>query len=182
MTYEEIFISAPQNSLARIHTPLGDMVALADDRGLHMLQFLDYPRLADLVSQIIPRLKGHTISSNILRTTEKELQEYFRGERKIFSIRFVLNGTEFQKKAWDSLQKIPYGDVISYQQEALLLGQASACRAIGNANGKNPIVVMIPCHRVAAKGFSQNPSDKYLGGYSCGLDRKKHLLALEGVF
>ncbi|MHB1686721.1 MAG: methylated-DNA--[protein]-cysteine S-methyltransferase [Ignavibacteriaceae bacterium] len=103
----------------------------------------------------------------------KELTEYFNRERKKFSVPLEIQGTEFQRKVWQQLMKIPYGKTISYLKLAENLGDAKAVRAVGKANGSNPISIIIPCHRVI--NF-----DGKLGGYSGGLDVKEKLLALEG--
>ena len=102
------------------------------------------------------------------------LCEYFEGSRKTFD-ELPLNpvGTEFQKKAWNALLKIPYGETRSYEEQAMLIGNAKAYRAVGNANSKNPISIIIPCHRVIGK-------NKKLVGYGGGLDVKRFLLELEG--
>jgi methylated-DNA-[protein]-cysteine S-methyltransferase len=103
-----------------------------------------------------------------------QLQEYFAGKRIEFTVEFDLAGTEFQKKVWQELYKIPFGQVISYKELAQRIGQPTASRAVGTANGKNPISIIIPCHRVIA-------ADRTLGGYGWGLDVKQQLLGLEKV-
>jgi O-6-methylguanine DNA methyltransferase len=113
--------------------------------------------------------------SPLLLRLEKEVLEYFRGERKEFTIPLSPSGTTFQKEVWDTLLSIPYGTTVSYKTEAKIFGNPKAIRAVANANGKNPISILIPCHRVIA-------SDGSLGGYSGGLDKKKFLLFLESDF
>ena len=108
----------------------------------------------------------------ILSLAARELDVYFSGRLKKFSVPLDLTGTDFQLKAWNALAKIPYGRTFSYSDQAKLLGSESAVRAVGSANGKNPICIIIPCHRVIAK-------DGSLGGYSGGLEIKKFLLELE---
>ena len=101
------------------------------------------------------------------------LREYFDGKRKLFDgLPISFEGTEFQKKAWNALLEIPYGETRSYKEQAEAIGNAKACRAVGAANGKNPISIIVPCHRVVG-------SDKSLVGYGGGLDVKKALLDLE---
>ena len=103
----------------------------------------------------------------------QQLKEYFEGRRKSFSLPVKPSGTEFQKKIWQTLTAIPYGEAISYGQVSELAGNANACRAVGNAVGKNPVLILIPCHRVkAANG---------LGGFSAGIENKKILVALEKI-
>ena len=103
------------------------------------------------------------------------LNEYFDGKRKTFDgLPLRPEGTEFQKKAWDALLTIPYGETRSYKEQAETIGNVKACRAVGSANGKNPISIIIPCHRVIG-------SDRSLVGYGGGLEMKEALLELEGV-
>ena len=110
----------------------------------------------------------------ILIETKKQLGQYFAGKRTSFDVALDLVGTEFQVKAWRALCRIPFGKTISYGQQAANIKKPKAFRAVGSANGKNPIPIIVPCHRVVA-------SDGSLGGYSLGLKMKKQLLALEGV-
>lgn len=101
-----------------------------------------------------------------------QLDEYFSGKRKQFSLPLNPNGTEFQKKVWSELTKIPYGETISYGELAKKIGNKNAQRAVGGANNKNPIMIFIPCHRVIGKNGS-------LTGYAAGLDVKQKLLEIE---
>lgn len=103
-----------------------------------------------------------------------QLNEYFNGERRTFDLEYAPKGTEFQKRVWSCLQKIPYGRTVSYRELAEMTGSPNAQRAVGNANGKNPVAIFIPCHRVIR-------SDGTIGGYSCGIDIKEKLLELEGI-
>lgn len=115
------------------------------------------------------------IEHPIIRHAATELSEYFKGERKVFTVPIDLkSGTEFQKKAWDELCLIPYGKTISYGEQARKLGNPKATRAVGGANGKNPIPIIIPCHRVIS-------SVGKLHGFSGGIGLKKRLLKIEGV-
>lgn len=104
----------------------------------------------------------------------RELREYFSGTRRSFSVALHLEGTAFQQRAWAAMRKIPYGATISYATQAKKIGQPRATRAVGTANGANPIPIIVPCHRVIA-------SDGSLGGYALGLAMKQRLLALEGA-
>ena len=118
-------------------------------------------------------LGENTLSECIAKQTIKELDEYFSGTRQVFDVPLELShGTEFQIKVWQTLCQIPYGQTISYKELADRVGQPSAYRACANANGKNLISLIVPCHRVIA-------SDGTLGGYTGGLKIKKTLLALE---
>jgi methylated-DNA-[protein]-cysteine S-methyltransferase len=101
-----------------------------------------------------------------------QLSEYFEGKRKTFELELAPEGTDFQKAVWDELTRVPYGSTLSYGELARRIGRADAVRAVGAANGANPIPIVIPCHRVVGSNGS-------LTGYGGGLDRKKWLLALE---
>lgn len=103
-----------------------------------------------------------------------QLKEYFNCERKIFDIPLDIRGSEFQKRVWNELQKIPYGKTASYKYIAEKLGDVKTIRAIGKANGANPLPIVIPCHRIIN-------SDGTLGGYTGGLTIKRKLLKLEGI-
>jgi O-6-methylguanine DNA methyltransferase len=110
----------------------------------------------------------------IIRETCRQLDEYFAGKRREFHLPLSPQGTDFQQKVWKQLQTIPYGQTISYAQLAQAVDKPKACRAAGSANGKNPISIIIPCHRVIA-------SDGSLGGYASGVQAKKQLLDLEAA-
>ena len=111
----------------------------------------------------------------ILLETEKQLRQYFVGERQIFNIPLKPIGTNFQLSVWHELQEIPYGETISYQQLAERVGDKKKSRAVGNANGKNPIPIIVPCHRVIRKNGD-------LGGFGGGIKIKRKLLDLEQKF
>jgi methylated-DNA-[protein]-cysteine S-methyltransferase len=108
----------------------------------------------------------------LLKKTSAQLKEYFRGQRTAFDIPLLAEGTVFQKSVWEALQKIPYGKTCSYKDIAAAAGNVKACRAAGMANNRNPIVIIIPCHRVIG-------ADGSLTGYGGGLDKKRYLLELE---
>lgn len=110
----------------------------------------------------------------LLKEAAKQLSEYFSGKRKTFELPLAPSGTEFQKKVWDTLKQIPYGETMSYGEVAKKIGNDKACRAVGMANNKNPIPIIIPCHRVIG-------SNGKLVGYGGGLDIKKKLLELEQI-
>lgn len=104
----------------------------------------------------------------------RQLEEYFAGRRRQFDLPLALDGTPFQREVWLSLADIPYGETISYAELARMVGRPQAFRAVGQANGANPVPIVLPCHRVVASGGG-------IGGYGGGLDLKRELLALEGV-
>jgi len=118
-----------------------------------------------------PTARQHS-TDPLMKEVCKQLGEYFAGKRKTFDLPLAPQGTPFQQTVWKKLQEIPYGQTISYSQEAKAIGHPKACRAVGSANGKNPIAIIIPCHRVIAANGS-------LGGYASGLDIKIQLLELE---
>ena len=107
-----------------------------------------------------------------LKTCLKQIDEYFSGKRKEFLLKLDPQGTNFQKLVWQQLEKIPYGAVVSYGEIASVIGKPKACRAVGSANGRNPIAIIIPCHRVIG-------SDGRLTGYGGGLWRKEWLIEHE---
>lgn len=110
----------------------------------------------------------------VLREAARELKDYMAGKRRVFGIPFELDGTEFQCRVWAELTKIPFGELTTYGEIAKALGMPKAVRAVGAANGRNPLPVFVPCHRVIGK-------DGTLTGYSAGLDIKRLLLAREGI-
>jgi methylated-DNA-[protein]-cysteine S-methyltransferase len=111
--------------------------------------------------------------SPVLKEAAKQLEEYFAGERTDFDLRMELDGTPFQRAVWAELSRIPYGETISYGELARRVGRPRGPRAVGQANGRNPIAIIVPCHRVLASNG--------IGGYGGGLPVKRALLALEGV-
>ena len=113
--------------------------------------------------------------NELLEKTKKQLNEYFAGKRKAFTIDMEPRGTEFQKKVWKKLEQIPYGETKSYGEIAKAVGNPKACRAVGMANHNNPIPILIPCHRVIA-------ADHKPGGYGGGIDKKEILLKLEAEY
>ncbi len=113
-------------------------------------------------------VKGEAENRQVVR----ELEEYFAGKRKGFTCNLDLRGTEFQSRVWKTLQEIPYGETRAYEDIAGAAGCAKGCRAVGQANGANPVSIIVPCHRVIAKGGK-------LGGYGGGLEMKTFLLELE---
>jgi methylated-DNA-[protein]-cysteine S-methyltransferase len=113
-------------------------------------------------------------AEKFLVQAEKEIREYLNGQRKKFSVKLEIVGTEFQKTVWAELQQIPFGKSVSYKELAANINKPAAVRAVGTANGRNNFCIIIPCHRVIA-------ADGTLGGYSGGLPFKKHLLNLEKI-
>lgn len=145
---------------AVIASPLGNLLVNEEDGCIKDITFTADPLTAQVVSS--------------LRVVTEQIDEYFQGQRREFDFNLAPEGTPFQQKVWQELQKIPFGETISYQELATRLGDPKVIRAAATANGKNPIVIAIPCHRVIG-------SDGSLTGYAGGLERKKTLLRLEGV-
>ena len=147
-------------------SPVGKLTLVASKNGLVAID------LRNNAKQVVTAKDAS--AQSILLKTKKQLEQYFAGKRTSFDVALDLVGTEFQVKAWRALCRIPFGKTITYGQQALNIKKPKAFRAVGSANGKNPIPIIVPCHRVVA-------SDGSLGGYSLGLKMKKQLLALEGV-
>lgn len=110
--------------------------------------------------------------TDLIKQIKKELEDYFLGSKKVFEFPIELYGTDFQKKVWNALLTIPYGETRTYKDIANIIGNAKACRAVGMANNKNPIPIIIPCHRVIGM-------NNKLVGYYYGIEMKKYLLELE---
>lgn len=112
---------------------------------------------------------------DVIFSCKNQLDEYFLGKRKVFSIPIMQKGTAFQQSVWNTVRDIPYGEVCSYKEIAVKIGNANACRAVGNANNKNPILILVPCHRVISNSGN-------LVGYSAGIEIKKFLLEHEAKY
>lgn len=162
----------------KIKTPIGTLYIFAASTGLKRIDFESSKYLKnqpDILKNGSPEVKTTNDinqAESICLKTEKQLQEYFAGSRKRFDIPLDPDGSPFQKLVWDFLYTIPYGKLVSYKTVAKGINKTNACRAVGNANGKNPISIIIPCHRVIS-------ADKSFGGYSSGLKIKKYLINLE---
>ncbi len=157
-----------------IETDLGMMLAASTNNGICLLEFTDSKHLDLELKQLSNSLKAQFVQADneYLLMLRKQLHEYFAEERKVFDIPLDLVGTEFQKQVWLSLLHIPYGSTTSYLKQAEFLGKPSVVRAVANANGKNKISIVLPCHRVIGTNGS-------LTGYGGGIWRKKILLDLE---
>ncbi|MDO4879537.1 MAG: methylated-DNA--[protein]-cysteine S-methyltransferase [Neisseria sp.] len=156
-------------------TPLGDMVACATGQGICLLEFVGSRRIGR-EQQDLQRLLNLPlrVGGNIhLEQCADELREYFSGGRTTFEVALHTPGTPFQNTTWQALRQIPYGETVSYREQATRMGKPSAVRAVANANGQNRISIIIPCHRVIG-------ADGSLTGYGGGLQRKQWLLEHEG--
>ena len=157
--------------ITKIETPLGEMIAGATDEGICLLEFSDRRMLPTEYKDLARYLKT-TIQegeNKHLITARRQLEDYFNGTLKEFSIPLVTPGTPFQQAVWKELMNIKYGTTRSYQEQSVALGSPESIRAVANANGMNRISIIIPCHRVIG-------SDGHLTGYGGGLKRKKWLL------
>jgi AraC family transcriptional regulator of adaptative response/methylated-DNA-[protein]-cysteine methyltransferase len=179
--FERVFGAAPGKCrtgdcvmLGWMISPLGPMIAGATSEGVCLLEFSDRRMLEAQLTTVrryfdLPAVPG---SNPQLQRLETELAGYFAGTLKQFTVPLVFPGTDFQRKVWGELLKIPYGQTCSYEDIARAVGDRKAVRAVGRANGLNRIAIVIPCHRVVNKNGD-------LGGYGGGLRRKQFLLDLE---
>ena len=117
--------------------------------------------------------EGDEVETPVIKEAYRQLMEYLQGKRKIFDLPLRMNGTDFQVRVWKALLDIPYGETRSYKQIAEAVGNPKAVRAVGMANNRNPLLVVVPCHRVIG-------ANGKLVGYAVGLDKKEYLLRLEG--
>ncbi|HEX2860771.1 MAG TPA: methylated-DNA--[protein]-cysteine S-methyltransferase [Lacunisphaera sp.] len=176
--FSRVFGAPPRGAAAaacllarRIETPLGTMLALADDAGLRLLEFVDRRGLERELVVLRQRLKCAIVpgSHAILNQTAAQLAEYFAGRRQAFDLPLALVGSEFQLRVWAELRRIPYGRTRSYTEMAARIGLANGRRAIARANGSNMVAIVVPCHRVIR-------ADGNLCGYAGGIWRKQRLL------
>lgn len=152
-------------SYTTLKSPIGSLLLAGDEIGLRLVHFASGRRPKS------PQ-RDWTEDMSPFREVIRQLQAYFEGKLKVFDLPLVLEGTEFQLLVWRNLQKIPYGETVSYGQLARRIWKPEASRAVGLANGSNPIPIIIPCHRVIG-------SNGDLTGFGGGLHVKKKLLALE---
>lgn len=151
-----------------IDSPVGPLLLVADDAALRVIEFDNprhpYKRSPDWQPGDTP----------VMRETARQLGEYFRGERQQFDLPLAPRGTDFQRIVWHTLADIPYGQTISYAELARRVDKPTATRAVGAANGRNPLPIVLPCHRVIG-------ADGSLTGFGGGLPTKQYLLTLEGA-
>ena len=149
-------------------SPLGPLTVLASDNGVHAIAFgSDRTEQAKIN---LPRAVNHPI----INAAVEQLSMYFNEKLKIFDLPLNLRGTDFQKRVWKLLLEIPFGETRTYGDIARALGNAGASQAVGAANGKNPVAIIVPCHRVIG-------TSGHLTGYAGGIERKRFLLTHEGV-
>lgn len=140
-----------------IQTPLGRMLIEGKNGAIERVSFTD--------EELLPA------TDELLQRAEKQLLQYFAGERCTFDLPVRMKGTAFQMAAWKALREIPYGETVTYGQQAEMMGHPKACRAVGGANHQNRLLILVPCHRVVAKGG--------MGGFGAGIEKKLFLLELE---
>lgn len=148
-----------------IESPIGELLLLGDEQALHGL-YMQNGRKAVTVAPDWKR------SAQPFASVTEQLSEYFAAGRVTFDVPLLMHGTPFERRVWSALQEIPYGETVSYGEIARRIGQSQAARAVGLANGRNPIAVIVPCHRVVGANGT-------LTGYGGGLKRKRILLELE---
>jgi AraC family transcriptional regulator of adaptative response/methylated-DNA-[protein]-cysteine methyltransferase len=157
-----------------LETPMGRMIAIADEAALYLLEFTNRKNMRRQFDRL-RRIQGRAVvpgRTAITAKIETELDAYFKGELADFTVPVATSGTEFQRMTWDALQTIPSGQTRSYAQLAVMIGKPAAVRAVASANANNGLALVIPCHRVIAKNGG-------LGGYAGGVGRKRQLLDLE---
>ncbi|MGA2455377.1 MAG: methylated-DNA--[protein]-cysteine S-methyltransferase [Solirubrobacteraceae bacterium] len=148
-----------------IDSPIGELLLLGDECALHGLYMQDGLKPMRVV-------EGWQRDASPFAAVAAQLHEYFDGQRVAFDVPVQLHGTPFERRVWHALRDIPYGETASYGEVARRIGRPTAARAVGLANGRNPIAVIVPCHRVIG-------ADGTLTGYGGGLERKRLLLELE---
>src|SRR3990167_4725553 len=151
-------------------SPVGRLTIITSLKGLHAILWendRNHPQYEKMIKSL-----RQSKSDPIIVQTKKQLIEYFQGKRKIFNLPLVIEGTDFQIQVWKQLLKIPYAKTLSYSEQAEKMGDKNKARAVGTANGLNPISIIVPCHRVIG-------SNGHLVGFAGGLDKKDYLLKLE---
>lgn len=169
--------AAPEEGFLYLHrlvTPLGPMLAGATEKAVCLLEFIDRPMLPTQLTRIRKRFKETPLpgKNTVIDSLSVQLEEYFKGKRRIFEVPLDPRGTAFQERVWQALMKVQYGHTASYADLARDIGNPGAVRAVARANGDNRMAILIPCHRIIG-------SDGTLTGYGGGLHRKRFLLELE---
>lgn len=153
----------------RFETDVCEIILAGDEDGLQVLHMNTGEGKKELYIS-----DDWTRSDDFFEDAIQQIKEYMSGERKCFDIKLNPQGTDYQKKVWKALEKIPYGEVRSYKDLAIAIGNPNASRAVGSANGKNPIPIIVPCHRVIG-------ANGKMTGFAHGIEAKKKLLAIEKV-
>ncbi|MEK6481906.1 methylated-DNA--[protein]-cysteine S-methyltransferase [Catalinimonas sp. 4WD22] len=180
-SFKNIFGAAPNHSrtqqiidVKRIESPLGTMYACATGKGICLLEFTDRRMLENEFKDLTKKLNAVIVQGEnpLFELLEKQLKEYFNGNRKEFTVPLHTPGSAFQQLVWNALRKIPYGTTQTYKEQSMNIQKPNAVRAVANANGMNRISILIPCHRVIG-------TDGSMTGYGGGIWRKKRLLEVE---
>ena len=153
-------------------SPVGDLEIHFNEQAICQISFLHPNKAEKLKESLVAQTNLPPAADRLLSHTTKQLDEYFANVRQDFDLPLNPSGTLFQKKVWEALTKVPYGETRTYKEIAIAIGNEKACRAVGMANHNNPIAIIIPCHRVIG-------SDGSLTGYAGGLHIKQALLDLE---
>lgn len=148
-----------------IESPIGPILLAGDEKGLRHLNFLKGKKIIEVPADWIENKK-------FFREVARQLEDYFSGKLQSFNLELAPEGTDFQKSVWKALCEIPYGETRTYKEIAVSIGKPKAYRAVGLANNRNPVAIIVPCHRVIG-------ADGKLTGYASGLDIKEFLLRLE---
>ncbi len=154
-----------------IKTFLGEISLVSSEFGIQQISFQNFDFLVNILneSQDEPVLLGQ---SKQLFEAQRQLNQYFHKQRKVFDLCLDIKGTDFQQSVFKSLLEIPYGQRISYKEQAQMMNRASSVRAVANASGKNKLLIVVPCHRVILRGGG-------LGGFTAGINLKSQLLDFE---
>lgn len=155
--------------LTRVATPIGTLTVIAGEAGLHQVLFAGQAAPEGLGRWVEEPEEGSVLAGAVV-----QIREYFAGSRRRFDLPLALGGTAFQQKVWLELASIPYGCTISYAEQARRIGKVGAARAVGSANGRNPVPIVLPCHRVVGANGA-------LTGFGGGLDTKRALLDHEAT-
>lgn len=155
---------APGSTLCRMDSPVGELLLTGQDEVLTGVFVADHVRCPDRA--------GFPEDDSVLQLARSQLEEYFAGRRRRFDVEIRLAGTPFQRRVWEELERIPFGESISYGELAARVGSPKAVRAVGSANGRNPVSIVIPCHRVIG-------TTGHVSGYGWGPERKTWLLGHE---
>jgi O-6-methylguanine DNA methyltransferase len=154
-------------------SPIGEILIMANQKSIFLVDFSHGKHLKKHLTELknaYGTIKNE--ANELCRICQKQLEEYFAGQRQVFDLALAFSGTSFQQKVWHSLEKIPYGQCISYAMQANNIEKPKAIRAVASANGQNKIAIIVPCHRVIGKNGK-------LTGYASGVENKAFLLALE---
>ncbi|MFT7581711.1 MAG: O-6-methylguanine DNA methyltransferase [Myxococcota bacterium] len=157
-----------------VESPIGDLLVAVGEAGVRALEILGSRTLAEGRHALTRKLGAPVVEEPhaLLRRVQRELSDFFEGKRRFFTVPLALDGTPFQRQVWDVLVRLPYGETLAYGELAEMMGRPTATRAVANACSRNPVPILVPCHRVIA-------SDGDLGGFAAGLAAKRKLLTLE---